>query len=680
VLTTEPKESKPIFLEKWTDSIENDNNVSSLLSKFTCIMEIKRTVRELFKLPVTNQEKVKMFFPSTSANYINSRSGGGAIGTLFKEEKDLLTDLRRPGGYLKTVQASKKKMIEVANQSIYGKYYDEEEEISNLNQIITYQDTTELETTFKKLWTRCLIRSEIDEKEANVELVPLAEALKIRVISKGPPLQQIVMKCYQRIMHSRLRENKTFCLIGQPESRDIVQEVLGKDIKDDEVFLSGDFAAATDNLYSWASNAAADELGVCLEMSPIELGIFKRSLTGHNITLQDDFKQEEIFMKKQKRGQLMGSITSFVILCIINAAMGRWAIELAEKRTRKLDQCRMLINGDDIAIKSKQTIYNYWKTISSFVGLEESVGKTYQSREFVNINSRNFYYEKVLTKDFLKRLNGDTILTECNYHETKFINMGLVTGMKRSGGYTGLGGSDTYNDFGARAKDMLKWAPEGTEKQLYQIFIKFNLDDMIKTRLPWYIPKWLGGLGLPIIPDSKHQPSKLDLRIAKMIILNWKIKKPPTISKESPWLMREKVVKKLNLQTEIMNYKEEGNKAYGEVINNETINLLFDSNYSFEDIYQDITDSEKTSKAYKKAAEMWSPSSYGKIVGQGMNLKELEFISRYESINLMISSIGKNKSEIKSKLILSEYKNDFDELKKISIERERRERQLELLD
>ena len=97
---------------------------------------------------------------------------------------------------------------------------------------------------------------------------------------------------------------------------------------------------------------------------------------------------------RQTRGQLMGSILSFQVLCLVNYAM--FAISVSEYEGKKLDSLTteymndhygLRINGDDISFHAPQQFIDHWSKTFVKSGLTESIGKNFVSPNKITINS-----------------------------------------------------------------------------------------------------------------------------------------------------------------------------------------------------------------------------------------------------------------------------------------------------
>jgi hypothetical protein len=627
---TKPQVADPQarFIKEWGSWPDNRNNqgpekqVSGVLSRPEAERQIRRTVKELFSgVNYTLADRLHPIFPSTSSNYINSRSGGGVIGTLF--DNGDLAGLRRPGGYDSLIREEtrsiKKKREEEREEEVEIGSYDED-------KMFLYESDG-LKKTWGTLWFRILKKAAAEKPV--VKPVALAEPLKIRVITKGPPYTYTVLKALQKKMHSTLKRIKQFQLLGQPDDADILVDCLGARLPEGKTYISADYKGATDNLKSWASECAVEEISDCLKLSNVERGLFKASLTGHFF---EDPKTGNL--SKQTKGQLMGSIVSFPILCVLNAAVCRWAMELAEDRTIPIRDTNMAINGDDVVMKSDSKAYNYWKVVAGFIGLEESIGKTYVSKRFFNINSRTY----ILLENKQTRIRRNGSVGVQPFLKTKFLNMGLLFGMKRSSERQGMCLSDqlseTYN-LSSIGRAIVRETPGHLLESFYRIFINRNREYLESFRLPWFMPEWLGGLGLPKILKNQSN-SDLDLRIAGRIVLNWNKEKPKQLSRgDSPWKVREIVERNLpqSLKDSVGVFARNDApevKDYQKLLAVRAINLLFDSNVGIDDLYKD--DKADALKAINHNRDLWSPK---RGLGPKLANSVVDYRGRYEGITLL---------------------------------------------
>jgi hypothetical protein len=203
----------------------------------------------------------------------------------------------------------------------------------------------------------------------------IPEPLKVRMITKGEA-QNWVLKPLQKAMHKALKDFPCFRLTsGQSIINNFKKAKCGMD------FLSGDYSAATDNLNMDIMYNIVDEL---IKVLPKEIIPFVLRESGpHLIEYPKDAQLEPVL---QTNGQLMGSLLSFPILCVANAATYGIASNCED-----LVDLQCLINGDDIVFRDYDKVILRWKNIASKMGLIPSVGKNYQAKDWFTINSQFVY-------------------------------------------------------------------------------------------------------------------------------------------------------------------------------------------------------------------------------------------------------------------------------------------------
>jgi hypothetical protein len=84
---------------------------------------------------------------------------------------------------------------------------------------------------------------------------------------------------------------------------------------------------------------------------------------------------------RQRRGQLMGQLTSFPMLCLVNYITFKYFV----RRT-----VPVRINGDDIVFRATPGEYDLWRSGVTKGGLTLSEGKTMKSPRFFTLNSTPF--------------------------------------------------------------------------------------------------------------------------------------------------------------------------------------------------------------------------------------------------------------------------------------------------
>jgi len=468
--------------------------------------EVIRTVQEIFRnKKFTDEDLYKPYVPSIRANYTSSRSKLGTLGDLIKmgviydthhyETQKIEKSADFYGGVLEYVTGSG------------DDDWIEDETMPHYRVKETF--VADLKEKYKTLYE--IVRHHAVDELSETTLVALAEALKVRVISKGPPLKYFCLKPIQKFMHSHMRKQRVFRLIGEPATAEFIQSVFtgvsGK-------FLSVDYASATDLLNPRLSLAAVNEI-VRICGIPSDLAqMFRDALCGHTVE-----------GSPQLWGQLMGSIVSFPILCIVNAAICRRSYEIGEGLPWgiSLAECPLLVNGDDGLLRCNAKTKETWSDLSALGGLTPSVGKVYYHDSYLNINSTSY----------------SMIESKCTHHP--YVNMGLVKGMTRSEGKmdsTLVTESDSaFGTIGSRHHELMNGCPDSIRLTVHKMFIRENYDMLKSVKVPWFVPESMGGVGLKpftvmsseedveeiklsylTVDGVRYGPSDLDLKCCRILI------------------------------------------------------------------------------------------------------------------------------------------------------------------
>lgn len=614
-ITTPSLEKSNSLLTDWSKSEDLHPDTPTLLCRSNVEDQLKRTVKELLgKQTYTARDRVSTFFPSTSACFGSSRLEGGVLGELLREWENEeaggtgvgvgspLKNLRRPGGYLPQNTSFKSKQVWTTTTRFGTRTHHhttstkgqeerlDEEEV----KIEAFIDSTELEKVFERFWLNLLAESS-KMKTFPADPVGLAEALKNRVITKSISSPQLVMRSLWKKLHSVLKVHKTFTLLAQPEvDSERLLNWLGTNLAEDEAYLSGDYSAATDNLESWVSNCIANAIADELKLFEVERRLLVSQLTGFSIQVEDgtvvstptgDKPQKENRMKPQARGQLMGSVVSFPVLCIANAAISRWAYEVGglKRRLTLLRDCPLTINGDDMLMRTTANGREAWSKIAAFCGLEESIGKTYFSRDFVEINSTMFRRDED-NPFLLQSTKGRELITRRSpFHHVPFVNIGLMRGLKRSGGSVGLKDLTSSDEtIGSRYREMLTRTPPHLKPQVHSRFIEYHKPILTDCGLAWYIPEWLGGVGL----TGYAHPSEIDLRLCRRTLLHWKEQRPIQPKTNETWKTWQVAERRVPAPFIVKDRNNSGISLYTSRVQLECINMLFDSNIKLSDLME----------------------------------------------------------------------------------------------
>jgi hypothetical protein len=307
--------------------------------------QLDRIVDEVFSLdyvlknPYDLDARMAVRFPSTSSNYNNSCGKGGCVGSLRDHEEFKSLGIGRSG---------------------YELSFDQD------NFRVAVEGTQKIKDRFQRFWF-WMMQKQHKIQDWRTKPLGLREALKVRVITKGPVFAQTLFIPLQKYMFKALSRFRCFhsLICGGQLTGEFLRGSLGP-LKKNCKFLSGDYEAATDNLYSWTSERVARRIAINIGLSGAEKDMFLHLLTGHTIEYNNMIRQ-------QVRGQLMGSIVSFPILCLINAALCRTVLEVDSSVSFHKDiiiplsEAPMQINGDDLILQCTQFGYQYWSILGKEV-------------------------------------------------------------------------------------------------------------------------------------------------------------------------------------------------------------------------------------------------------------------------------------------------------------------------
>jgi len=251
-----------------------------------------------------------------------------------------------------------------------------------------------------------------------VEAYAIPEPLKVRMITKGHPLTW-ALKPLQLALFEALKHFPIFEPCWDPDYDASRFHQLG------QLSVSGDYSSATDGLNQRLTRIVGRKLA---EKYP-ELSEYILAGTSSHRVLYNKRLQSEVFSSFtvddsicnsviQNNGQLMGSLLSFPILCLVNA------FSLARVRKQRLTELDCLIHGDDITFVSEEEEIKEWKAFASSLGLEPSVGKNYQSSRWFTIDSKLFVDGKPYGNSLFKWLGKPSGIDQ--------ISTLLEKGMKKS--------------------------------------------------------------------------------------------------------------------------------------------------------------------------------------------------------------------------------------------------------
>lgn len=207
-----------------------------------------------------------------------------------------------------------------------------------------------------------------------VRVEPIVEPLKVRTITAGVG-DTFCLKPFQRAMWLALGEYKQFSLThGTNNLIPSIQRIFENSDPQD-VWISGDYTSATDSIPIEASKALLEGILESIDHEPTKRWAMKE-ISPHLLVYPLD---SGIKPSLQESGQLMGSLLSFPLLCLLNDCTAQ-AIGLSPET--------YLVNGDDILMRADKRVYPRWKEEVRKYGLSLSLGKNYIHPLFGTVNSQ----------------------------------------------------------------------------------------------------------------------------------------------------------------------------------------------------------------------------------------------------------------------------------------------------
>jgi len=351
-------------------------------------------------------------------------------------------------------------------------------------------------------------------KRCVAKVYPICEPLKIRTITASNAYPYAIAKGMQMDMHSYFKQFRQFQLIGKPLVTEDIS-ILNKSRKAGELIASGDFSAATDNISIVLTKICFEKI---LKMfcdtnnitSKRQIDVLRSVLYEHEIEyptqeqlfdciveLDEDGRTPDVLDNVvMQNGQLMGSVLSFPILCLINLVTYWIAVE---PETRDFMDLRVMINGDDILFCATPDAYQKWLDTLPQAGLIPSPGKNFFCDSYCTVNSALFSCKQVL--------EGDRVVQrEAQY--IPFFNVGMLLGQSK------VARQEEGREkpiFCLHQRAMHGALNEAQADSRFRYYNNFKLAEcsniqthkMGAVQLNYYLPRAMGGLGMKL-PQGKR--------------------------------------------------------------------------------------------------------------------------------------------------------------------------------
>jgi hypothetical protein len=385
------------------------------------------------------------------------------------------------------------------------------------------------------------------------QIQAVLEPLKVRVISKGPATEYYLAKPFQVALHNVLRRRPEFRLIGRPCSPTDLLDLWENRVELGEgeyCSFSIDYSAATDNLSAKLSKWIMEFL--TLGYPDTWINMWLATLAPH-YCIYPPTPDGTVRSVMQKTGQLMGSITSFPILCLANLGLYLRLIR-DDPRPLKRKLKGVLVNGDDMGYIARVSLWDQHVDLGRRIGLEMSLGKAYCSAFFLNINSTCYHFD--LTKEPVCPV------------EVRYLNSGLYFGQGKVMNKVSDLDQESARTATAVITELVRGALPGKGCDILSLYLKkheIQIKDECRGR-NLFLPASVGGM------DQVAPPGfKVEITLAQRILahdLRTRSKRAsigfgPLMAKEieqkaltirAPWLVKGKTKSDFELDRCVKRY------------------------------------------------------------------------------------------------------------------------------
>jgi hypothetical protein len=154
------------------------------------------------------------------------------------------------------------------------------------------------------------------------------EPFKVRPITSGETDLYQFNRILQSTVWGKLKKHNVFKLTGQRATKESLSSLLGSYYTDEDEFVAGDYDAASDGINPLFSSRCQEAISLFLGLTPEETYWYLQSMTGHELDYSNYMDWD--YLIEQSWGQLMGSPSSFPVLCLINCAGFSAAVRIFE--------------------------------------------------------------------------------------------------------------------------------------------------------------------------------------------------------------------------------------------------------------------------------------------------------------------------------------------------------------
>jgi hypothetical protein len=154
-----------------------------------------------------------------------------------------------------------------------------------------------------------------------------------------------------------------------------------ENLREGEKIISGDYSAATDNIYLEAVHAIVEVLAECPELSEEERKVLVGSFT--NLRWRSLMGKEHPI----NRGSMMGNLVSFPLLCLLNKACFDISTDIFYgPNSGRIGR----FNGDDCLFPGCEGFFRLWRQVTATFGFKVNEDKTGFSKCWADLNSQPY--------------------------------------------------------------------------------------------------------------------------------------------------------------------------------------------------------------------------------------------------------------------------------------------------
>lgn len=205
---------------------------------------------------------------------------------------------------------------------------------------------------------------------------------KFRVVTMQPAFVKRVLTPIHNALYDHI-SSFDWCVRGDVTRATF--EGIVKDRQPGESFISADYESASDRIYPWATRVMVDALLEDGDLTSEERRVLVESFENLSWVSKGGRKHPIT------RGQMMGSLVGFPLLCLLNKACFDISCDIFYGSPSRGKGYRVgRFNGDDCAFSGSAAFFSLWREVTSTFGLVVNEEKTGFDSRWIELNSNVF--------------------------------------------------------------------------------------------------------------------------------------------------------------------------------------------------------------------------------------------------------------------------------------------------